>query len=94
MDNVGCTGSELSLFDCRNSYYGDCNANEGAGVICEFEPLSNTTVELVGGNDTVGNVLLDGRPIWYKGNYRDFSCEGAALEVLMSVRLCVRLSSS
>ena len=59
-----CTGNEPSLFDCNNRYYRDCRADEGAGVICEYEPPSDTIVELVGGNNTVGNVFLDGRPIW------------------------------
>ena len=67
--NLGCSGSELSLYDCHNSNcsVNNCNyctANRGAGVICEYEPPSDTIVELVGGNNTVGNVLLDGRPIW------------------------------
>ena len=59
-----CRGSELSLFDCKDYYNRDCSANEGAGVICEYEPPSDTIVELVGGNDTVGDVLIDGKPIW------------------------------
>ena len=67
--NVGCGGLELSLFDCynRNCSVQDCSscdANDGAGVICEYEPPSGMIVELVGGNNSVGNVLLDGRPIW------------------------------
>ena len=53
-----CRGSELSLFDCKDYYNRDCSANEGAGVICEYEPPSDTIVELVGGNDTVGNVHI------------------------------------
>ena len=77
------------MFDCRNSYYGNCNENEGAGVICEYEPPSNMTVELVGGNETVGNVLLDGRPIWYKGNYRFFSCEKSSSRVYNLGCVCV-----
>ena len=64
LHNVYCHGRELSLFDCTHRYSRDCRADEGAGVICEYEPPSDTIVELVGGNNTVGNVLLDGRPIW------------------------------
>ena len=60
---TGCRGTEDSLFDCYQYYYRNCTAEEGAGVICEYE-APNTTVELVGGNSTDGNILLDGRPIW------------------------------
>lgn len=62
-----CRGTEDSLFDCykyyTTTYYRNCTAEEGAGVICEYE-APNTTAQLVGGNSTDGNVLLDGRPIW------------------------------
>ena len=71
MHSARCRGSELSLFDCGDNYYRDCRADEGAGVICEYEPPSDTIVELVGGNTTVGNVLVDGRPIWWVGFTND-----------------------
>ena len=64
MYSARCGGTEPSLFDCNDYYYRNCYAYEGAGVICEYEPPSDTIVELVGGNDTVGNVLLGGRPVW------------------------------
>ena len=59
-----CTGTELSLFDCPNQS-ANCYSSDGAGVICEYEPPKDTIVKLVGGNNTNGNVLIDGRPIWY-----------------------------
>ena len=65
MYGARCTGSELSLSDCDDYYYRDCRADEGAGVSCEYEPPSDTIVELVGGNTTAGNILVDGRPIWW-----------------------------
>ena len=34
MDDVFCTGSEQSIFDCPYSTSHDCEAQEGAGVIC------------------------------------------------------------
>ena len=34
MDNVFCTGTEESLLDCPHSSSHDCEAQEGAGVIC------------------------------------------------------------
>ena len=35
MDDVFCTGSEESLLDCPHSSSHDCEAQEGAGVVCE-----------------------------------------------------------
>ncbi|CAI5648618.1 unnamed protein product [Oreochromis niloticus] len=37
MDEVGCTGREINLFECRHSGFGshDCSHKEDAGVICE-----------------------------------------------------------
>ena len=59
MDDVECTGEETSLLECKHNRIDDCGSSEGAGVICD------TTVELVGGDTTnVGNVLLNGSPIW------------------------------
>ena len=71
--NVQCTGTEQSIYDCPSdpgttslAKYG----HYGAGVMCNFVPPSNTTIELVGGNNTKeGNVLLNGSPIWYNEYY-------------------------
>ncbi|XP_005748017.1 deleted in malignant brain tumors 1 protein-like isoform X2 [Pundamilia nyererei] len=37
MDEVGCTGGEINLFECHHSGFGshDCSHKEDAGVICE-----------------------------------------------------------
>uniref|UniRef100_A0A3P9DNQ9 Soluble scavenger receptor cysteine-rich domain-containing protein SSC5D n=1 Tax=Maylandia zebra TaxID=106582 RepID=A0A3P9DNQ9_9CICH len=39
MDEVGCTGRESNLFECRHSGLGshDCSHSEDAGVICQVE---------------------------------------------------------
>ena len=66
MTDVQCTGSEQSIYDCISyrPYYWD-DGNSAAGVMCDFTPPPNTTIELVGGNNTKeGNVLLNGSPIW------------------------------
>ena len=34
MDNVGCTGSEASLFSCAHTTSHDCGHHEDAGVQC------------------------------------------------------------
>ena len=67
--DVQCTGSEQSIFDCYSTFGNDWqwykSGSYGAGVMCDFTPPSNTTIELVGGNSTKeGNVLLNGSPIW------------------------------
>ena len=65
---VGCNGTEQSIYDCYSApptswYYS--SGFYGAGVMCNFTPPINTTIELVGGNNTKeGNVLLNGSPIW------------------------------
>ena len=67
MTDIQCTGSEQSIYDCPSRYlqYGSRSGTYGAGVMCDFTPPSNTTIELVGGNSTKeGNVLLNGSPIW------------------------------
>lgn len=36
LDEMGCSGNELSLFDCRHHTIGshDCSHSEDAGVVC------------------------------------------------------------
>ena len=34
MDNVDCSGSENSLFDCDYDKDDNCGPEEGAGVVC------------------------------------------------------------
>lgn len=36
LDEMGCSGNELSLFDCRHNTIGshDCSHSEDAGVVC------------------------------------------------------------
>ena len=68
MTRVRCLGGENSIYDCPNNnevpkYV--CSKWRAAGVICDYEPPSNNTIELVGGNNTKeGNVLINGNPIW------------------------------
>ena len=68
MTRVQCTGAENSIYDCLSDNEVPkypCSRWSAAGVICDYEPPSNITIELVGGNTTKeGNVLLNGRPIW------------------------------
>ena len=67
LTDVQCTGSEQSIFDCPSTILssGGQSGYHGAGVMCNFTPPSNTTIELVGGNNTKeGIVLINGSPIW------------------------------
>lgn len=34
MDDVGCSGDEETLFNCRHSKSHNCNHGEDAGVVC------------------------------------------------------------
>jgi hypothetical protein len=38
LDNVGCNGDEVSLFDCHSNYIGshDCTHKKDAGVMCKL----------------------------------------------------------
>jgi len=55
-DNVKCTGNETSLDSCPHLNTDDCDATEGAGVICNTG-ASTPAVVLVGGpNGSSGNV--------------------------------------
>ena len=61
MDNVNCDGTENTLEDCSYFPTHNCGSTEGAGVICR-----SFDITLVGGSSGAeGNVLYQGRPIWY-----------------------------
>ena len=65
MDDVTCTGTESHIGLCNHNPIDNCGAGEGAGVICPYDTDANR-VTLVGGNTAnEGNVMLNGRPIWY-----------------------------
>ena len=65
MDDVHCTGTESHIGLCNHNPIDNCGASEGAGVICPYDTNANR-VTLVGGNTAnEGNVMLNGRPIWY-----------------------------
>ena len=64
MSYVNCNGSESKIFDCPHRT-STCSAYALAGVKCEYDTKINK-VTLVGGNNTLqGNVMLNGKPIWY-----------------------------
>ena len=69
MDDVNCAGTEGTLEDCSYNPIDNCGSSEGAGVICRTtSPAFDIT--LVGGTPSTssaeGNVLYQGRPIWYE----------------------------
>ena len=39
MDNVLCTGEEISLLNCSHTRNDNCNVWSGAGVICSFDHI-------------------------------------------------------
>ncbi|XP_033752445.1 deleted in malignant brain tumors 1 protein-like isoform X2 [Pecten maximus] len=65
MDDVECTGEEMSLADCPRNAWGthNCNHDEDAGVLCLLEAPTTPTpelaiqVELEGGNATAGRLV-------------------------------------
>ena len=57
MDNVACTGSEETLFECDYSPTDDCSASEGAGVACGAVTLEG------GSSSNEGNLFINGQPV-------------------------------
>jgi len=82
MDDVICSGGELSLLDCYHDNEHDCGESEAAGVRCREEDTATTThtpdshqnkVTLVGGSSHAeGNVYINGHPVcddfWSQNN--------------------------
>jgi len=57
MDDVNCTGSEQTLFECNYNPSHNCGSTEGAGVMC-------ATPELRGGSSSnEGNLFINGAPV-------------------------------
>ena len=57
MDDVSCTGSEQTLFECNYNPSHNCGSTEGAGVMC-------ATPELRGGSSSnAGNLFINGAPV-------------------------------
>jgi len=56
MDDLACSGSEQTLFDCTYTSSDNCGGHEGAGVIC-------TTATLQGGSSSEGNLFINGQPV-------------------------------
>ena len=88
MDDVHCTGSESHIGLCIHNPIDNCGASEGAGVICPYDTDVNR-VTLVGGNTAnEGNVMLDGRPIWYVyAKFRLLHCPWTVFSNIL-VQLC------
>ena len=72
MDNVECSGSELSLALCHHNSNDDCGRSEGAGVKCDNgtqleipeECKAEDKICLIGGeNEAEGNVFFGGKPV-------------------------------
>ena len=79
LDNVGCDGTENSLFNCTHATREDCDPNEGAGVVCTN---ITTTVELRNGsNPNEGNLFINGQPVCDE-NW-DFDDANVACSMLM-----------
>ena len=57
MGNVTCGGSEESLFNCSYEPNGNCNSDDGAGVVC-------APFQLQGGSfPSEGNLIVNGKPV-------------------------------
>ena len=63
ISDVRCGGPESHISLCSYHAPHNCGASDGAGVMCDAASYQNIT--LVGGNiNNMGNVLLNGKPIW------------------------------
>jgi len=63
LDDVHCTGSENSLFDCPHSTVDNCGPGEGAGAVCA-NITTNLTITLRGGSTlNEGNVFVYSKPV-------------------------------
>ena len=65
LDQVACTGTELSLLDCGHNVLNDedCWPDEGAGVVCSTT-VSHSVIELRGGSHSrEGNVFINNQPV-------------------------------
>ncbi|XP_065818076.1 deleted in malignant brain tumors 1 protein-like [Labrus bergylta] len=60
LDDVGCSGNEISITECRHPGLGvhNCNHVEDASVICEGQPESNSTVVPTTPVTTPGNITI------------------------------------
>ncbi|KAM7009867.1 scavenger receptor cysteine-rich domain-containing group B protein-like isoform 3-T3 [Tautogolabrus adspersus] len=58
LDNVGCSGNETSITECRHLGFGshNCHHGEDASVICEDQPESNSTVVPTTPDPNPGNI--------------------------------------
>ena len=57
MDNVHCSGTELSLVACDHYTMDDCSYSEGAGVVC-------FNIALLGGaTPNEGNLFVNGKAV-------------------------------
>jgi len=73
LDDVVCTGTENNLYDCHHKLHDNCDASEGAGVICQGyirdkkkkrRKKNKQRIELKGGsNSQEGNLFVNGRPV-------------------------------
>ncbi|XP_019637391.1 PREDICTED: deleted in malignant brain tumors 1 protein-like [Branchiostoma belcheri] len=63
MDDLGCSGSESSLFDCSYSGWGvhNCGHGEDVGVVCSSSAVSSR-IRLVGGS-TIYEGRVEVRPV-------------------------------
>ena len=48
MNNVGCTGTELSLLDCPHSRHHSCNHRDDAAIQCQ---ISNNYIKITACTD-------------------------------------------
>uniref|UniRef100_A0A8C3UL52 SRCR domain-containing protein n=1 Tax=Catharus ustulatus TaxID=91951 RepID=A0A8C3UL52_CATUS len=66
LDDVNCTGSELSLFQCGHRGWGinNCGHHEDAGVVCSGTTHMTACILVNGSNRCEGRV-----EIWYSGHW-------------------------